>query len=161
MLPYFTWRSNRQANFAWRPAAKDHFLGGFWPPRQFWFSVMTGPSCTQKGDELPASVVARMRVGCPSPARSLRQMNLFTTKRLHHFGTKQKERRNIKFALYSVWSQMDGEDTESSISPQAHTRYRHLHNSERILQVRSRNIVPSYIPTPLSLSLSLSLSRVS
>jgi len=35
------------ADFAWRLAAKDHFLcgfgtflGGFWPPRQFWFGVV-------------------------------------------------------------------------------------------------------------------------
>ena len=28
-------------DFVWRPAAKDHFLGGFWPPRQFWFGVVS------------------------------------------------------------------------------------------------------------------------
>ena len=39
------------ADFAWRPAAKDHFLGGFaiflggfWPPRQFRFWCSVGPS---------------------------------------------------------------------------------------------------------------------
>jgi len=40
------------ADFAWRPAAKDHFLGGFaiflggfWPPRQFHFGVVLGCWC--------------------------------------------------------------------------------------------------------------------
>jgi len=28
------------ADFAWRLAVKDHFLGDFWPPRQFWFDVV-------------------------------------------------------------------------------------------------------------------------
>ena len=28
-------------NFAWWPAAKDHFVGGFWPLSQFCFGAVT------------------------------------------------------------------------------------------------------------------------